>query len=97
MSIGSHQSSKSESVDWLTPPEWIKALGDFDLDPCIPSAGMPWRTAAIMWTPEIWCNPPYGAPKIIEPWMKRMAEHNNGIALVFARTETALTRGKKRS
>lgn len=98
--ISAHQSSISQSVDWLTPPEWIEALGPFDLDPCIPSAGMPWRTAEMMWTPEIdglrrpwfrrvWCNPPYGAPKVIEPWMKRMAEHGNGVALIFARTETA--------
>ena len=30
-------------------------------------------------------NPPYG--REIEDWMKKMVEHNNGVALVFARTD----------
>lgn len=41
------------------------------------------------WHGRVWCNPPYGPPRIIEPWMARMAAHNNGIALLFARTDTA--------
>ncbi len=96
--IGAHQSSDSQSVDWLTPPEWIKALGHFDLDPCVP-LDMPWTTAGVMWSRDddglarnwfgrVWCNPPYGPPKIIEPWMQRMSNHGNGVALIFARTET---------
>ena len=32
--------------EWLTPPEIIKALGDFDLDPCAPTPETrPWETA----------------------------------------------------
>lgn len=96
--IGAHQSAKSETVDWLTPPEWIDALGKFDLDPCVPET-MPWPTAPTMWSKaddglsqswfgRVWLNPPYGAPMVIVPWMKRMAMHGNGIALIFARTET---------
>lgn len=96
--IGSHHSSRSQSVDWLTPPEWIERLGVFDLDPCCPPA-MPWRTAARMltcaedglvtpWSGRVWCNPPYGPPNVIEPWLQRMAAHGDGIALIFARTET---------
>lgn len=82
--------------DWLTPPSFLEALGDFDLDPCTPYE-MPWQTAErrytiaddgllLPWSGRIWLNPPY---RDIEPWMQRMAAHNNGIALVFARTETA--------
>jgi hypothetical protein len=96
--MGAHQSSASAGVDWLTPPVWLDALGKFDLDPCCPER-MPWPTAPVMWTPSInglnrdwfgrvWCNPPYGPPRIIEPWMARMANHGNGIALIFARTDT---------
>jgi hypothetical protein len=96
--IGAHQSPQSETVDWLTPPNWVQILGPFDLDPCCPP-NMPWRTAATMWTRaddglahdwfgRVWCNPPYGPPKIIEPWMDRISKHANGIALIFARTET---------
>jgi DNA N-6-adenine-methyltransferase (Dam) len=97
--MGAHQSSASAGVDWLTPPVWLDGLGKFDLDPCV-AERMPWPTAPVMWTRtdnglqkdwfgRVWCNPPYGPPRIIEPWMARMADHNNGVALIFARTDTA--------
>lgn len=82
---------------WLTPPELIKALGDFDLDPCSP-INRPWNTAKHHFTENdngllqdwnnmrVWLNPPYG--RELEAWLNRMAMHNNGIALIFARTET---------
>lgn len=87
---------------WLTPPELIKALGPFDLDPCTPPA-MPWPTANRMLTKAddglatpwakgdfVFMNPPYsrrpGAS--IDHWMIKLAEHGNGIALVFPRVET---------
>ncbi len=38
------------------------------------------------WRGLVWCNPPYG--KALGVWLNRMALHNDGIALVFARTET---------
>lgn len=82
--------------DWLTPPELLAALGKFDIDPCA-SQFQPWRTAATQYTIEddglardwvgrVWCNPPYGPHA--EKFLKRMAAHGNGIALIFARTET---------
>ena len=81
---------------WPTPPYVIEALGEFDLDPCA-SVDRPWDTAKSHYTIEddgllqpwfgrVWCNPPYG-PKL-GPFLRKMAEHDNGIALVFARTET---------
>lgn len=98
MGLSAHQSARSKSVDWLTPPTWIERLGPFDLDPCA-SKGQPWRTAELQWTEGgldapwgelfVWCNPPYGPPPVIEPWMQRMASHNNGIACIPARTDTA--------
>lgn len=83
--------------NWLTPPELIEAAGPFDLDPCAYHS-QPWPTAARMyalpqenglllpWHGVVFCNPPYGdeMPK----WTERMALHNNGLFLVFARTET---------
>lgn len=83
---------------WLTPPWIIEALGPFDLDPCTP-VKMPWKTAARRYTPEddglakpwkgrVWCNPPYG--RACAAWLKKMAEHDNGICLIFARTETEM-------
>jgi len=94
--IGSHQSAHAKSVDWLTPPDIIESLGQFDLDPCCPPQ-MPWRTADVMLTPHedglsrpwsgrVWLNPPYG--RDVGPWLARLAEHGHGVALIFARTET---------
>lgn len=94
-SMGSHhRPNEGKSNDWLTPPEIIKAYGPFDLDPCA-SVDQPWKTAERQWTEHglespweglVWCNPPYG-PHVWE-WLGRMADWNNGIALIFARTET---------
>lgn len=94
--IGSHQSAKMLNDEWLTPRHIIDKLGPFDLDPCAPII-RPWETASryytVMdngllqeWCGFVWCNPPYGVQTKI--WMERMVIHNDGIALIFARTET---------
>lgn len=36
----------------------------------------------------MWLNPPYG--KLTEPFMAKLANHGDGIALIFARTETGM-------
>lgn len=82
--------------EWLTPPEILRPLGRFDLDPCA-SVVRPWPTAdkhftvrdnglALPWFGRVWLNPPYGADA--EMWLRKLAEHGNGVALIFARTET---------
>lgn len=89
------QSGKDE---WLTPPEILKALGAFDLDPCAPIR-RPWETAKQhytvlddglnkKWFGRVWCNPPYGTQT--GRWLQRCAEHRNAIVLTFARTETKM-------
>lgn len=98
MAISTHESPVAKTLTWLTPPSIIKALGPFDLDPCTPPT-MPWETAkrryteaddGLMqpWEGRVWLNPPYG--RQVDHWMERMAQHGNGIALTFARTETAM-------
>lgn len=86
--------------EWLTPPEIVKALGPFDLDPCAPAAKFrPWSTAARhysweddgdgrakAWAGLVWCNPPYGSET--GAWLLDCARHGSAIALTFARTET---------
>ena len=47
--MGGHQSARMQKDEWLTPPEIIKALGPFDLDPCAPVV-RPWDTAKIHYT-----------------------------------------------
>jgi len=96
--IGSHQSQKMQNDEWITPQHIINALGEFDLDPCA-SVIRPWDTAKKHYTIEdnglikrwhgrIWLNPPYG--KYTYLWLDKLALHGNGIALVFARTETTM-------
>jgi len=97
--VGGHQRAyRGFTDDWLTPPEIIAALGPFDLDPCA-SEPMPWPTASTMWTKaddglarewfgRVWLNPPYGPET--GRWLKRLADHGTGTALIFARTETAM-------
>ncbi len=34
--IGSHHSARAMKDEWLTPPEIVRSLGTFDLDPCSP-------------------------------------------------------------
>lgn len=97
--MGSHQSTRMQKDEWLTPPEIFGGLNTtFDLDPCSPCA-RPWPTArkhyTIVddglrqpWDGFVWLNPPYG--KHTGVWLDRLAEHGNGIALIFARTETRM-------
>lgn len=98
MSLSAHQSARSKSDEWLTPPDLLAALGPFDLDPCAPVT-RPWPTAAQHftifdnglakpWAGRVWCNPPFG--REASAWLARMAAHGDGIALIPARTETAM-------
>jgi hypothetical protein len=114
-------------TEWLTPPELIAALGQFDLDPCAP-VSRPWDMAKHHFTiqddafKQDWggasvrkfMNPPYQEPeapckrvckkkRCVErghhvtrhvpgtaDWVKRLADSGNGVALIFARTETGI-------
>lgn len=95
--MGGHHSARAGTAEWLTPPGILAALGPFDLDPCAPIA-RPWPMATTHYTVEhdglskpwhgrVWCNPPYGAETA--QWLARLAMHGDGIALIFARVETA--------
>lgn len=97
LDIGFAHDRTTGKEDWLTPPHLLRKLGVFDLDPCSP-VGRPWDTAkhhfTILddglkkdWFGRVWLNPPYG--NLTARWMERLASHGNGIALIFARTETA--------
>lgn len=100
---GHSEPTRGKNDEWLTPPEIIEALGPFDLDPCAP-VNRPWSTAArhltteddglaVVWGADefVWLNPPYG--RQTWTWLDRLAHHaehgRGGIALTFARTETA--------
>lgn len=94
-----HESQSAETVEWYTPRWLIDAIGiHYDIDVCSPGAAKTSIPAdlhytvtedglASPWTGTVWCNPPYGRETAI--WMKKLADHGDGIALVFARTDTA--------
>lgn len=97
--MGSHQSRRAMKEEWITPKYIIDAfgIGYFDLDPCA-AVNQPWSCARKAFTIEqngliqpwwgnVWLNPPYGSKT--GKWLSRLAEHGSGIALIFARTETA--------
>ena len=97
MKAWSHE-RRQGSEEWLTPPAIVEALGPFDLDPCA-SLNRPWDTAVKHYTVEddglsqpwkgrVWMNPPYG--RETSKWLKKLAEYGNGIALIFARTDTRM-------
>ena len=94
-----HESQKSKTVEWYTPPWIFEELRlEFELDPCAPEGGVPWIPAKKVYTKEdnglaqkweglVWLNPPYG--RHTKDWLKKMHYHRNGVALVFARTDCA--------
>lgn len=97
----SHRRDENTTDSWITPKWLIDRLGPFDLDPCACNP-QPWPTAEKMiadpddgllhqWAGHVWLNPPYG--RALGVWLNRLALHGDGIALVFARTETRAFHG----
>jgi len=91
MAISQHEKNKGKTDEWWTPLEIVKSLGAFDLDPC----GDPRHHTANTiyhydglnkeWFGRVWLNPPYSN---VSSWTEKMIQHNNGICLVFSRTDT---------
>lgn len=99
MTIGSHQTTIGRSQSHITPLALITALGgasSFDLDPCacvqqpLPCAkasytelddglSRPWRS-------RVYLNPPFHRYQVAQ-WIRKLATHGRGTALLHARTE----------
>lgn len=95
----SHESTHNDSIEWYTPPFIFDRLDiEFDMDVASPGKDIvSWIPAkehltikedglTTQWNGNIWLNPPYGSDTKL--WLKKLATHDNGIALVFARTDT---------
>lgn len=96
-----HEDRGNQNHEWGTPRQILELLGlRYDLDPCHPPTSVgpipvdefvdAWYTKdddglKSEWFGRVFMNPPYGNGII--HWMAKMAEHGNGIALVFARTD----------
>ena len=85
--------------EWYTPQYIIESLGDFDLDPCVPENPL-FQTATTMynkkddglskeWFGRVWLNPPYSRP-LVELFVNKLAEHDNGIALLLNRCDNKM-------
>jgi hypothetical protein len=94
VTLGSHQKTVGETQTWITPKWIIDALGPFDLDPCSADP-QPWPCAERAytcggldwkWDGRVWLNPPFDRYEVGK-WIRRLADHGNGTALLHARTE----------
>jgi DNA N-6-adenine-methyltransferase (Dam) len=94
VTLGSHQQCVGKSQDWITPRWILDATGPFDLDPCAADP-RPWNCARVNWSTHglerdwfgtIYLNPPYNRYEV-SAWASKLARHNNGVALLHARTE----------
>lgn len=91
---------KAATVEWYTPPEIISSLGLFDLDPATSLEAVQINHSADRfytkedngliqkWDGRVWLNPPY-TTQLIAAFMKKLAEHGNGVALVYNRFDSA--------
>lgn len=98
MTLGSHQRTIGKSQVHITPKWIIDELGPFDLDPCAADP-RPWDCAKInialpqdglaeTWRGHrVWLNPPFDRYQVGK-WIRKLAAHGCGTALLHARTET---------
>jgi DNA N-6-adenine-methyltransferase Dam len=99
MTLGSHQQSLGKSQNHISPKWLIDAITEngakpFDLDPCAADP-RPWDCALINWTTHglernwfgsVYLNPPFNRYEVGN-WIRRLAQHGNGITLLHARCE----------
>jgi hypothetical protein len=83
---------------WLTPPDVVRALGEFDLDPCGAPGHVLARNTYLLengddglmdtWFGRVWMNPPYG--RTMRQWVERLIDHGSGTALIPVAAGTKL-------
>ena len=97
MTLGSHQTSIGKTQVHITPRWIIEVLGPFDLDPAAADP-RPWDCAVVNyterddglrqpWFGRAFLNPPFDR-YVVPLWIRKLARHGCGTALLHARTET---------
>lgn len=84
---------------WLTPRWILDQLGPFDLDPCAAELNPTWVAPKCFtksidglrcgWSGRVFMNPPFSNTA---PWIRRHADHGEGISLVPASVESVIWR-----
>jgi hypothetical protein len=85
------------SDDFLTPPYIVKAMGEFDLDPCGSQRSVEKLAHAeykyphdngllLPWRGSVFVNPPFSE---LQTWVGKFILHGNGVLLVPARIEVS--------
>lgn len=96
MTLGSHQKTVGGTQTWITPKWILDALGTFNLDPCAADP-RPWDCAQLNWSMNglvgdwvgrVWLNPPFDRYQVGD-WIRKLANHGWGTALLHVRTEAA--------
>jgi hypothetical protein len=94
VSLGSHQRTIGATQTWTTPKWILDALGPFDTDPRAADP-RPWDCAYASftvrglerpWSGRTWLNLPFHRYEVAR-WVRKLAEHDHGTALLHARTE----------
>lgn len=99
MDVRTQRNETKSSDEYYTPKDLMDKLGTFDTDPCSPIE-RPFDTARIHYTKEddgltkdwegvVWLNPPYSKP-LLDGFVRKLADHNNGMALLVNRTDNLL-------
>lgn len=94
--MGIHESA-GKSDEWYTPKYIFDALGcEFNMDVASPRDISKVHTPASVfihndslnreWDGFVWMNPPFGGRNGIVPWLEKLYQHGNGIALTPDRT-----------
>jgi hypothetical protein len=90
MTLGSHQTSIGKTQVHITPRWILEVLGPFDLDPAAADP-RPWDWAAVNYTERddgLRFGRPFLNPPFVPLWIRKLARHGCGTALLHARTET---------
>lgn len=88
----SHWETTGKSNEWYTPKYIFDSMGiTFDMDVCAPfdtskiftptNSFITKNSLSEKWNGFVWMNPPFGGRNGLAPWLDKINNHGNGIAL----------------